>query len=386
MAWDVSSITSAYILAFALVFAPIILLISPERVVNRLLALIALFEAILAAGFYLMPVIPEYSVARAASLMGAGALNALPFLYLALLGHTLRTPLVAPFRSTAARWVLYGAATLGFLAVLVWPHHFAGPTLPRGSGWWAGQSIGNDIGAIILSATYFYSLFASVSAFRRALPGTPARRQAKYFLIAYSVRDALMGSAILSGYGAAFGWWDALFPTRYALVVIAVIFPPLFIYAILQGQLFDLDLKIKWSVSRGTLALCFVAMFFIASKLAEGIADRFLGGKSWVIGAIAGGLLLFAIAPLQRWAERVADRAMPNTTGSDEYVRFKKFEVYRATFESLALDGAVTRGDRYTLAKLRRRLGISDGVAAQLEGEVGGRTTSSARRHDATNS
>jgi hypothetical protein len=107
------------------------------------------------------------------------------------------------------------------------------------------------------------------------------------------------------------------------------------------------------------------------SQLIQNVADQTLG---YVFGAIAAGLLLLALHPLQRAAERIANAAMPNVNDTPAYVAFRKLEVYKTAVQSAA-EGGITPKDRRTLDALRQRLGIDEADATSIEADVIGPVT-----------
>jgi hypothetical protein len=150
----------------------------------------------------------------------------------------------------------------------------------------------------------------------------------------------------------------------YALGTLLAV--PLIAYGILRTQLFDIDLRIQWTIKQSTLAAIFVALVYLIS---EG-ADRFLSEElgNWA-GLLASALVVFFLAPLQRFAERVASAAMPNTHNTPEYAAFRKMQVYD-TSVSDALIGGVSEKERVLLNTLRDTLGISPADAMSLEKEL----------------
>ena len=101
---------------------------------------------------------------------------------------------------------------------------------------------------------------------------------------------------------------------------------PLIAYGILKTYLFDIDLRVKWTLQRSTLAAIFVAIVYLVSEA----ADRFFSAE---LGSVAGLLIaagvVFFLAPLQR----VANAAMPSTQDTPAYAAFKKLQVYEAARE-----------------------------------------------------
>lgn len=64
-------------------------------------------------------------------------------------------------------------------------------------------------------------------------------------------------------------------------------------------------------------------MFVISEGASQFLSDE-LGS---VAGLLAAGVLMFFLAPLQRFAERVATAVMPNTKNTPEYKAFRKMQV-----------------------------------------------------------
>lgn len=138
-------------------------------------------------------------------------------------------------------------------------------------------------------------------------------------------------------------------------------------YAIARQQLFDIDIKVKWTLRRGTVAAIFLAVFFVVAQLAQNfLSDRY----GWAFGGIAAGLLLFAIAPIQRAAERLSDRAMPSVRPEDPfYVGEKKRETYRNAYATAWADGTMTPKDVRLLHEVREALGLPEREIVAIEKE-----------------
>lgn len=138
-------------------------------------------------------------------------------------------------------------------------------------------------------------------------------------------------------------------------------------YAIVRQQLFDIDLKIKLSVNRGTVAAAFVGVFFIVEQIVQNWAGDALGVAA---GAVATGLLVFAMQPLQRVARRFADAAMPNVRENDpSYTLDNKRETYRQALAIAWSDGLLTAKELLMLSRLRESLRLSDQEIVALENE-----------------
>ncbi len=124
-------------------------------------------------------------------------------------------------------------------------------------------------------------------------------------------------------------------------------------YGILRHDLAGLDEKVEWGISRTTVAGVFVAVFFIVSEGAQVLFAGFAGSE-W-LGILAAGALLFALSPIQRVADHIAERAVPSTgrgpaTGPEAR--------YRTALEAALADGEVTRDEERFLAELADELGL----------------------------
>jgi len=88
---------------------------------------------------------------------------------------------------------------------------------------------------------------------------------------------------------------------------------PLIAYGILRSHLFDIDLRIRRTLKQSTVAAAFVAIIYLMSEGASRLPSSELGN---VAGLLAAALVVFFLAPLQRFADRVASAAMPNTVNT----------------------------------------------------------------------
>ena len=138
-------------------------------------------------------------------------------------------------------------------------------------------------------------------------------------------------------------------------------------YGILRTHLFDIDLRIRWTIKQSTLAAIIVVIMFVLSEGAERLLSTELGN---VGGLIVAALVVFLLTPLQRFAERVASVAMPNTQNSPEYIAGRKMQVYESALADALLEGGISDKERSLLKTLRDTLGISSIDAATLEGDL----------------
>jgi len=274
-------------------------------------------------------------------------------LYPPFLAAALRIDMTRPFESRTAVAGLIAIATASSLLVFFAPTPYGPVPL-----------------YLLLCALFGYALIASIQAWRNATGG--ARSRARSFALAFGIRDVFWfiayGWAILlihqGTYSVVESDVTSLAYTFYALGTLLAV--PLIAYGILRTQLFDIDLRIRWTIKQSTLAAIFVAFIYLVS---EG-ADRFLSDElgSWP-GLLASALIVFFLAPLQRFAERVASVAMPNTENTPEYAAFRKLQVYESSL-SEAMVGGISEKERVLLNTLRDTLGISPADATLLEREL----------------
>lgn len=135
-------------------------------------------------------------------------------------------------------------------------------------------------------------------------------------------------------------------------------------YSILKHQLLDIDVKVRWGLSKSVVAGVFIATFFVASEGAAQFFGEQTGSAYYGIGAAA--LLVFAIAPLNRVAERFAARAIPG--GADGAHR--SHDAYREAVRLALSDGQIDRNDERALAKLAAACGLAADEAWAMREEV----------------
>lgn len=137
-------------------------------------------------------------------------------------------------------------------------------------------------------------------------------------------------------------------------------------YALVRHRFLDLDLRINWTISRGTVATAFLLVFLVVSQLIERMASEKLG---YLSGALAAGVLLLAIKPLERLGDRVADGLHPRGR-RDGLDPARRLELFREQAVMVWSDGVMGRKERLLLDNLRERLGIPPAAAAAIEHEA----------------
>lgn len=282
--------------------------------------------------------------------------------YLIFLGVALPSPLVAPLRPRAVQSALLLACGALVAAVMLRPSlllDLDGPT----PGWGPLGVAYAIFYPWAIMGTALYATVAALDAVRRSPAGTATRRRARAYATAFIVHDLAMLTWAIGSFIEAEEISQVF--TEVIGNAIGLVFVALLVRALLREQLFDFELRVKTGVRRTTLAAIFLAAFFVVAQVVQVYTSTAFGLLG---GAIVAGLLLFAMHPLQRAAERVASAAVPGAQPTPAYLSFKKLEVYRAQVESsLADDGRIDERERRFLEKLRANLGIAAEDAAAIE-------------------
>ena len=275
-------------------------------------------------------------------------------LYPPFLGMALRTPLTRSFNNRKVRMGLFIVATLLFFAVLSTPLEYGAATL-----------------YLLLTLLFVYALAAAIHTWY--ISTGSARSRARSFTMAFGLRDICWGYA----YGGAIlmiwsGQYKVVEPDASGLPYVfyalgSLLAVPLIAYGILRTQLFDIDLRIRWTIKQSTIAAAFVAIMFLVSEAAEQFLSAELGTLA---GLLVATLIVFFLAPLQHFAERVANATMPNTRETPEYVAFRKMQVYEAALAEARQEGGISNKERALLVRLRDSLGISKTDAEAIEREL----------------
>ena len=293
---------------------------------------------------------PAYS--EAASIIHTLGDCTLIALYPPFLAAALHTKLTRPFAAKRMRIALAVTSVALFFAVGLSPPEIALTVL------YAAMSL-----------LFAFALVASIHAWRVAAPGI-ARTRAGIFTLAFGFRDICWGFIYIDGIRVvAMGLLGAPEPDFYYIIYASGTFfaVPLIAYGILRTQLFDIDLRIRWTIKQSTLAAMIVALMFILSEGAERLLSSDLGN---VGSFIVAALVVFALTPLQRFAERVAAMAMPNTQNTPEYAVGRKLQVYEAALTEALPDGVISERERELLNRLRDSLGIVESDADAIEREL----------------
>ena len=286
---------------------------------------------------------------------------ALIAVYLPFLGLTLESPLVRPLKHPVIRnIVMYAGLGIG-LSMFVLPlevrEYFRVPFY------------------VVICIVLAWGFIAAIHTWATAT-SEAKRERAKAFTLAFGIRDVLwtftFAMNTLFFYGiVGDGFSDetealpAIIPFAYAAAVI--LYVPLVAYGVLRVQLFDVDLRIKRTLKRSTIAAAFVATFFVVSELASEFLSAQLGT---VLGVVVTGGLVFFLDPIQRAAEKLSNAAMPNTVQTPEYENYRKLQVYESALQAALEDGRISNRQRRVLDSMVQSMGIDARVAERLENDA----------------
>lgn len=289
-------------------------------------------------------------------------------LYPPFLAMALRTKLVRPFANPRVQVLLAVAAVTLFALTLFAPPRF-----------------GEAVLYVAMASLFLFALVASINAWYLSVG--LERTRARIFSFAFGFRDIcwtfvyaaalvpIWFTGLVTPQMSGTPFWDLHSLVYIGGTLVAV---PLIAYGILRTQLFDIDLRIRWTIKQTTVAAAVLSVVFLVS---EG-ANRFLSAELGnVVGLFAAAVVIFFLAPLQRFAERVAASAMPNTENTPEYAAFRKMQVYETAVAEARHGGGISAKERSLLNRLRESLGISASDAAAIERELDARSLGAVEAH-----
>jgi hypothetical protein len=360
--WQITA-TSLFAVFFAL--AAIVLWAGPRRAVNRYLALYCVLYGCGAITSGLDLFVPDRTLSFNVAIWrnifscSAGAV------YVAFASRAVEAPLARALRSKGVTAILLVYAVAAACACYFLPTVFVSrgtgtPTAQGGYSWDDAYP-----GSLALNALFLLCLsvgtIVAIDAVARSTHGTVARSRARAYAVAFITIDSATIIANVPNYVGGYGGIGAYL----GIVCQDAILIGLLLVArgMLRYQLFDFDLKLKRSLKRGTLVAIILGAFFVVSALAEQYLQQF----GWIVGGLAVGALLFALRPIERAIDRLADRAMPKTTGTPEYLTQRKHEIYRAALEDAMRDGVVSAKERALLLRLAENLRLNGDEALAIE-------------------
>jgi hypothetical protein len=382
-AWTPIGVAGLVAAIVAWAAALFILRTTPDATVRRRLAFLLFAEGLMIVTSAAGPLqwIADAVWYRRVLVLHAVADGLIVAAYLPTLAAVLDTRWVRFFGSSPGMWIPVALGGGCAIASVVNPNLAWGPIVPSPPALeFAGRFTLGSVGPVesaafaMLMGSYFYGLFATVLSWRRA--ETPLlRRRNGLLALALGTRDVFWGWLFFvvvgttAMYGATppveylkLGLWNLQFAAAGLVLYVLLL-----AYGIATEHLFDIDLKVKWTLQRGTVATAYVTAFFVVS---EGTAAFLSDRLGTVVGLSVTGLLLFALAPIQRAAERLSDTAMPHVHDTPEFRKFRKLEIYGEAFSDSRRNGGPSAVQRVALDRLREELELSGADTNQLEARL----------------
>ena len=341
----------------------------PTRSLNRRLTVVLLLEGLfVGCNFGLLFFLDSPKLVSALAILGTASMAALPFQYVGFLGAALRIPLVSVFRSGRSMLVLSVLSAAAAGSVILAGDRFVTGLYHPGWATWNFQLA--DLGIWVLRTHGLASLFglvAAVVAYRRAGAGTAERTQAKWFVIAFGMRDSFV--AVVQFLYPVLRpipfWGDFVYNPLNGLVYLAYV--ALLAYGVLLTQLFDIELKVRFAIEQSTVGAALAGAFLIGSEILE----RFVPVQGTILGVLSALAIVAVLKPVRRLAERLSGRLMHGVEATPGYLERRKLLVYEGALSGAVEDGVVTDKERAILRNLRAQLDIDKEDAAAIERKLG---------------
>jgi hypothetical protein len=163
-----------------------------------------------------------------------------------------------------------------------------------------------------------------------------------------------------------------LIPSPFAphfviLGLLYVAFATLLSTLVRRHRIAQLEHNAKIAIRGGIAASVFVAVLFVVVEVVANQLSNNVG--LGISGVIAGGML-FALHPLQRFAERVARGAEPAPKPLASMTKDERALMYLEQARIAWADGKLQRKERLLLDRLREQLGLSAREASRLEADA----------------
>ena len=364
MYWTWWGVPGTLMLVAAVIAAVAAFRTAPTRTINHRLALL-----LLAAGGYIafgtgtLFFFRDRDIVHVHGILSTALNAALPFLYIAFLGASLETRLVRPFRSKRAFAILALLATACAALVFAMPDRFISVYRPTWAPWnFQRHEWGLYVNQLD-SVVSIYALVAALVAFAHTQPGTAARQRAKWFAIAFGIRDVY--SAIFVTLYPVIRpipfWGDFVYNPGQACLYL--LFLLALVYGVLSTQMFDIKLRVRFAIEQSTVGAAIALAFLVISELIESFSPV----HGLVESLIVAVLIVVALRPAQRFADRFASRVMSGVVPSQAYFEARRLEVYRAAVEGAMEDGVITEREAAILARLRSELRLTEEEVMRAE-------------------
>ncbi len=195
-----------------------------------------------------------------------------------------------------------------------------------------------------------------------------ARRRAKLFALAFGVRDIVWGIVYASGVFGLLRTTEAENMLRMQIYAgSTLLYIPIVAYGIFSVRLLNIQVQVRRSVQRGTLAAAFVAIFFLISEGSASFLSERFGSVAGLLGAT---LIVFLVSPLHRLTEWLSGQVVRVDEGG-EYRAYRKLQMYAVAVEDALAYGEIGPAQRTLLDRLRESLEMSPDDASRVESDLG---------------
>ncbi len=363
----------AGLLAWSMAF--LIFRAGPGRLQNRLLAMFFLLQGgnvLWSLGFRVL--FFGNDTERLVHAMGMSmVMFAAPLMWWAYFGFL--TTVDSPVSKWLRRRPVQIAVGLGFAAValhiLIAPEQYIRGLIP----WRHTQAWQYDVGPSarylllwIPPAVDLLGIVVAVTGLRAAKTAV-TRRQFRWYTAAFVTYDVmnigfylLLNLEINEQSSSAFTeqFYFALGGT--ALLALTLLLG----YAVLQTQLFDIDLRLKSGLRRTLVATPFAVAFFVLAETLEGV----LPIPGYWAGLVGAGLVALVLQPIRTGASHLAERLFPGVEDTKHYRDQRSLDIYQAAVEGAMRDGKIDLVERSVLDRLCAELALSPAEAARIEASL----------------
>lgn len=194
-----------------------------------------------------------------------------------------------------------------------------------------------------------------------------SREKALAFVCAFGIRDLAWAAVYFM---AALGWAE----NEKVLILITqlyaggtLLYIPIVTYGILKVQLLDIEIRLQSTVRNTVLAGAFIAVYYLISEGVNNLISNQLGD---LIGFLACAVLAIFLAPLNRWADRFAERLVSADFDNPDYAANRGLQIYSAAVEEALAYGAINPGQIALLDRLKQSLRVSDVDARRVEANL----------------
>lgn len=284
---------------------------------------------------------------------------------------TLDGPLTSALGARSTSWVLGLATAAAFVAMLVVPEWAIRGLvgLEPLAGWHAvAGPMGQWVAPVIAVSAAAAGFAASKGA--RIAPDEAARAQANAYAFALGLYAGLTGAHWALVTASTSSWATSTVPGNawsvFTPILAQFLLAGLLVRGTLQSQLLKTTARARGFVSQSAILATFTFVFVVGGELLE----RLIPAPGLVLGIAAAVLLALALRPMQRLADRLAQKLVPDETGGTDATPFGADEVYRSAFVGAFGDGELNAKEEKTLETLRRQLGVSSSTAKRIEQEA----------------